>query len=315
MVDLVTPEHTRLIAAFGLQIALTISAGVLITPHSPTRRRLGLVLALLLLLPPLLLPREQAGLRFISMLFGVLGLGRSLDLARPSTALGPWARIWMLVALFDVRALARTRSRLDPRELGWWLGHALLLILGWIVVFELAPRGHGAARWALRWGAGTVVCYAFAEILQSTLMIAYRALGLSFPRVNERPILSRTLGEFWGQRWNRVVATWLHDYLFRPLARRRLPRAGVLAAFAGSTGLHFWVAWIPLGVVGGLWMGSFFVVHGVAVLAERAIGVARWPAAAQRGWTLAWFAISAPLFVEPMMQIFAAVAELFSIPT
>jgi hypothetical protein len=57
-----------------------------------------------------------------------------------------------------------------------------------------------------------------------------------------------------------------------PLARRRHATLGICAAFAGSTALHFWFAWVPLDLVGGSMMASFFVIHGAAMLLERQLG-------------------------------------------
>jgi alginate O-acetyltransferase complex protein AlgI len=143
------------------------------------------------------------------------------------------------------------------------------------------------------------------ETVHAAVLIIYRGFGLTFPRINDRPILSTTLAEFWGRRWNRAVSGWLHDNLFVPLARRRRPTLGICAAFAGSTALHFWFAWIPLDVFAGLLMASFFVVHGVGLLLERHIGVHHWGLGARRAWTAAWIAVPSPLFVEPALRLLA----------
>jgi hypothetical protein len=49
-------------------------------------------------------------------------------------------------------------------------------------------------------------------------------------------------------------------------------------------------------------MGAFFVIHGVVVVIEAKLGAARWPRAIGHVWTLGVFAITAPLFVEPLLQ-------------
>lgn len=237
--------------------------------------------------------------------FGVLALGRSLDLVRRSAGLSFWGRVWLLTALFDVREAKRARPRLDSREVGWLLLHAVAFALGWWVVFEYAD----ASAWALRWSCGVVVSYALVESVQSILLIVYAALGVDLPRVNDYPIVSTTLAEFWGRRWNRVVSGWLNENLFFPLARRRRVALGICAAFLGSTALHFWFAWVPLDLVGGAMMAGYFVVHAVGMLLERRLGVGRWSTGVRRIWTVAWVLLPSPLFIEPALLMLSGFAK------
>lgn len=190
------------------------------------------------------------------------------------------------------------------------LGHALLLALGWQGVFAWAPSFAGASYWLVRWGAGVVLCYGLVETIHSSLLLAHRALGVVVPRINDRPILSTTLVEFWGRRWNREVGAWLRNYAFMPLLRRARPRLAVAAAFVASAMLHLWVAAVPLGLRGGLTMASFFLVQALAFGLERRLGVRRWPTPLRRAWTVAALVGSSPLFVEPMLQILAPLAAL-----
>ncbi|PRP94782.1 MBOAT family protein [Enhygromyxa salina] len=268
-------------------------------------RYLGVGIAAIASVAPLLLPSGWIVGRTILAMLVTVSLGRALDLARRPAGLSFWGRVWMLTALFDVRALRRRSSRYDRAELAWFVGHLALVLVTWVAVFELAPGLRGVGRWALRWGVGLVLCYASIETVHALVLMIYRGFGLEFPRINDRPILSTTLSEFWGRRWNRAVSGWLHDNLFLPLARRRRATLGICAAFAASTALHFWFAWVPLDLVAGALMASFFVVHGAGLLLERHVGVARWGIGARRAWTAAWIAVPSPLFVEPALRLLA----------
>ncbi|HVI03721.1 MAG TPA: MBOAT family protein [Enhygromyxa sp.] len=269
-------------------------------------RRAAIAMAMVGLLAPLWFPAQWVLGRFVLTALGVLALGRTLDLVLRPTPLGFGVRLWLLIALFDVRRATRVVARIDVAEAKWLAIHAGVVGVAMFGVVALAPELDGIAGWLLRWGFGVCFCYAAVETVHSLLWLAYRLGGIAVPRINDAPIRSTTLAEFWGRRWNRVVAGWLRDYLFLPFARRRKSTLGVCAAFAGSTIIHFWIAWVPLDISMGLMMGSFFVVHGIALLLERRLAVERWPRSWQRGWTAAWLLLSSPLFVEPALRIYFA---------
>src|SRR5262245_38623851 len=50
--------------------------------------------------------------------------------------------------------------------------------------------------------------------------LVFRALGIPVEKLFVCPVAATTLGEFWGQRWNRIVSEMFRDVVFRPFARR-----------------------------------------------------------------------------------------------
>jgi hypothetical protein len=259
---------------------------------------------LLAVLAPLGFPHEWVITRFVFAAGGVLIWFRTLDLRLRSPPLPFWTRLWLLVGVFDVRRATRVKPGLDRGEARWLVVHAAATVGAGLVIVQVAPRFDGASHWLVRWSFGVVFCYAMVEAVHSTLVIGYRLVGVALPRINDFPIRSTSLAEFWGRRWNRVVAGWLRDYLFFPLARREHVTLGICAAFAGSTVIHFWIAWLPLDLAGALTMASFFVVQAAGSLLERRLGIDGWPPPRRRAWTVAWLLLSAPLFVEPALQIY-----------
>jgi hypothetical protein len=272
---------------------------------SSSAKRLAVIgVATIALLSPLWFPDRWVLARFVFTAAGVLVFGRGLDLALRPTRLSFGGRLWLLTALFDVRRAERGAAAVDRDEVRWLLVHTLISTVTALAILRLVPGLEGPARWLLRWSFGVGFCYAVVEALHSLLLIGYRLGGIRLPRINDFPIRSTTLAEFWGRRWNRVVAGWLRDYLFFPLARQRRMTLGICGAFAGSTLLHFWLAWVPLDVEAGLLMASFFVVQAGLLLLERRLAVAMWPRARQRRWTITWLLLSSPLFVEPALRIY-----------
>jgi len=126
--------------------------------------------------------------------------------------------------------------------------------------------------------------------------------GYDIGTLHDAPIRARTVGEFWGRRWNRAVHGMLHDVAFRPVAKRFGATAGVMSAFVASAVLHFVPVIVAYDARWAIAMGAFFVAHGALVVAETKLHVARWPRALGHAWTLGWFAITLPLFVEPLLR-------------
>lgn len=291
-------------AGFGWWAAAVLACAALTGTSSRVGRFGALAAAMIALISPLSLPSAWVLPRLVLTGAGVLALGRTLDLILRPTQLSFGRRLWLLTALFDVRRASRVTPSFDRREARWLTLHAIVIVITTLAITRLAPQLEGPARWLVRWSFGAGFCYALVEALHSILLIGYGLGGVALPRINDFPIRSLTLAEFWGRRWNRVVAGWLRDYLFFPLARRKQATLGICAAFAGSTVLHFWIAWVPLDRAGGLMMASFFVVHGALMLVERRLDVEAWPRERRRRWTIAWLLLSSPLFVEPALRIY-----------
>jgi hypothetical protein len=49
--------------------------------------------------------------------------------------------------------------------------------------------------------------------------------------------------------------------------------------------------------------GSFFLAQPVFIATERRLRIRKWPSAVRRAWTLTALGVSAPLIIEPMLQI------------
>lgn len=76
------------------------------------------------------------------------------------------------------------------------------------------------------------------------------------------------MSEFWGRRWNTAFRDLAHRFLFRPLATRFGPRAGVAAGFVFSGIVHDMVISLP---AGGGYGGPtlYFTVQAFGLATER----------------------------------------------
>ncbi|CAF2884456.1 unnamed protein product [Rotaria sp. Silwood2] len=87
---------------------------------------------------------------------------------------------------------------------------------------------------------------------------------------NNVPILSRSIREFWGSRYNRVVGSVLRESIFEPLRRSFSfsPPSAAIASFVVSGLLHAHVSIAIFGVSSPLPAFTFFLLQGIACCAE-----------------------------------------------
>ena len=291
-------------AIAALEAAVAVSAALLAAGGGRPRRALALALAAAALGVGLLAPADAPVLRAALALTGLLCFGRVIDLLRDGR---PWTaahRLWLVTAIVDTRRATRAPAALDPRLAGAALGYTALAAAGFWLALTEAERHDGSARLALRWAGGAVFAYAAIDAASAALVALYRALGIVVPAFHRAPILSRSVQEFWGERWNLAVGEWLNRHCFLPLARRRRPLLGVALAFLTSAAIHFWFVFVPLGAALAGVISAFFLLQAALVVLERVIQVRRWPPVLAHAWTVFAVLGPSPLFVEPILRIF-----------
>jgi hypothetical protein len=177
-----------------------------------------------------------------------------------------------LVAWPGLDAKAFLDPRLLPRDRrptsGEWAFAAGKLALGvaltWSVV-RLVPADLPLLRgWVGM--AGLIFVLHFGSF--HLLSCAWRAAGVDARPLMNWPVLSEGVSEFWGRRWNTAFRDLAHRFLFRPLADRLGPRAGLAAGFLFSGLVHDLVISVPAGAGYGL-PTLYFVIQGVGILVER----------------------------------------------
>ena len=174
-----------------------------------------------------------------------------------------------------------------------------------VVVASLraAPRGVDALSWCVREACAIALVYSISEVAYASLTLIYRAIGLDPPVFHRNPALSRSVREFWGRRWNRIVGAWLDSKLHRPWARKRKLGIGMALAFFVSALVHVYVTHPALGIGWALVVGAFFLVQGLLALLEGPLGVARWPRLYAHAWTVTVMVTTAPMICEAFLRI------------
>lgn len=132
--------------------------------------------------------------------------------------------------------------------------------------------------------------------LFALIAFVWQSAGVNAKPVMRSPMFATSLAEFWGARWNTAFNVLAHDLAFRPLVRKFGVARATLAVFLISGLIHDLVISLPARAGFGLPTG-YFLVQGVAVLAERSVlGRRLGLSNGYRGWLFTMFCAGAPAF-------------------
>ncbi len=166
---------------------------------------------------------------------------------------------------------------------------ALYMAIGALLLWGVVPAcGHDHVA-ALLGAVGLALLLHFG--VARLVSIYWRARGHDARPLFDRPFAARSLGEFWGRRWNRAFSDAAQRWIFRPLAPRVGVRWASAAVFVASGLGHD----LLLSVPAGGWIGSctvYFVLQWCGLVLERAWRRTRW-------LTLAFVILPAPLLFHP----------------
>jgi hypothetical protein len=251
------------------------------------------------------LPREHTLLRALWALFAFAGMMRVTDLAVTVRQRWPaWRRMVHVLSVFDTRRMTNVPPAFDAKGWGVSLGW-LLLAWGMYLALGAVPRPssvHDVSLWGERWLLALVLVYALSAGAYDLAQATFLSLGWRTVPLHIAPALARSVQEFWGERWNRTVSTWLGEVCFRPLARRRMPWVGAWLAFFLSALLHAYLTWVSVGWALALVMLSYFLLQALLIVVEQRLGVRRWSRAMGHVWTVSWMVLLSPMFTEPLAQ-------------
>jgi alginate O-acetyltransferase complex protein AlgI len=201
-----------------------------------------------------------------------------------------------------------------------WLSAAAKSGLGLALFF-------GLARWLQSWDADPYVIgwVGMVAVLLSVhfglfhlLSCGWRHAGVAAVPLMNWPLVSVSVADFWGKRWNLAFRDLTHRFLFRPLTRQVGPRFALGAGFVFSGLVHDLAISLPAhGGYGG--PSLFFIISGVAIFLERApLGRRLGLGVGWRGWLFTLAILLGPVyllvqavFVEgvmvPFMQAMGAI--------
>jgi alginate O-acetyltransferase complex protein AlgI len=157
------------------------------------------------------------------------------------------------------------RQQTQPRA---WLAAFAKMLFGAALIWACARffvvNQQLLAGWIGMTGLVFMLHFGFFHVQE----LIWRRAGIAVGPIMRAPILSQSLAEFWGQRWNLAFSQLAHDFGFMPL-RRRLGIAGAtITVFAGSGLIHELVISVP--ARGGYGLPTiYFLIQGLGVVFER----------------------------------------------
>lgn len=180
-------------------------------------------------------------------------------------------------------------------------------------VYDFGDKIHPIVLWMIYFFH---IYFMLELILVAVAAIARLFLGIELePQFNE-PLLSSSLQDFWGKRWNLMVTRILRPTVYEPvldLSTRLVGRDGasllaVLSTFVVSAAMHELIFYYLGRMRPSFEVSAFFLLHGaclcVEIVAKRAIGGAWKPPRVVSGAATFGFVVATGfwLFLPPMLR-------------
>jgi hypothetical protein len=266
--------------------------------RSPTGARIAVLLSGLAMCVPCFVEAKPLERALLTCLMGLPVAFAAVTIPRPAMP-RLRERVAFLTAQFG--NVTKTRRRFAAAAYLQMVFSTAVFVLAMMVTKAVPAHG---GWFTLRWLAGGIVLLAGGEIITGCQNFWASATGVAGPCLFRSPWLASSVGEFWSARWNIPTSRLFHDNCFILLARRNVWLA-ITATFFVSGILHLALAYVAtLNGNLSLLFGLFFMVQPVLMATERAMAIRRWPRIAAHIWTLGALYVTAPLLVEPCIQVF-----------
>jgi hypothetical protein len=196
----------------------------------------------------------------------------------------------------DAETFLDPGKRVDQPPARVWIFASLKTLLGVVLLWEFARRVPADQMLLCGWIGllGLIFLLHFGSF--HLIALFWQSVGIDAEPIMSNPAASKSLSEFWGERWNLGFRQLAHDFIFSPLHKRIGPGAAGLLVFVVSGLIHDLVISLPARGGYGLPTG-YFIVQGLGVMFERSsagrkLGIR----AGLRGWAFALVVTAAPAF-------------------
>jgi hypothetical protein len=173
----------------------------------------------------------------------------------------------------DAQTFLDSRQAVPSPQLREWLWAAAKTSFGILLLWVIARRVpvtqaliHGPLVQGWIGLFGLIFLLHFGSF--HLIALFWQACGVAAQPIMSKPILSKTLSEFWGKRWNLGFRQLAYDLIFRPLHKRIGVAAASLLVFLASGVIHDLVISLPARGGYGL-PTAYFIFQGLGVTLER----------------------------------------------
>lgn len=168
----------------------------------------------------------------------------------------------------DASAFLDSRRRVPAPQFREWLWAILKTFMGAALLWQIArrvPEPHTLVRgWIGLFGLIFLLHFGSFHLIA----LVWQTLGIDAAAIMSKPILSKTLSEFWGKRWNLGFRQLAYDLIFQPLHRKTGVAVASLLVFLASGLVHDLVISLPARGGYGL-PTAYFILQGLGVTLER----------------------------------------------
>jgi hypothetical protein len=141
---------------------------------------------------------------------------------------------------------------------------ALGIVLLWVIARRIPAEQSLLRGWIGLFGLIFLLHFGSFHLVA----LFWQTNGINAAPIMSSPILSKTLSEFWGKRWNLGFRQLAHEFIFKPLQKHTGASLAGLLVFVASGLIHDLVISVP--ARGGYGLPTvYFVVQGLGVMFER----------------------------------------------
>jgi alginate O-acetyltransferase complex protein AlgI len=168
----------------------------------------------------------------------------------------------------DAETFLNSRNVVPSPQFKEWLWAAVKTLFGILLLWTIARRIPQTQALLRGWVGlfGLIFLLHFGGF--HLIALFWQACGIAAQPIMSKPILSKTLSEFWGKRWNLGFRQLAYDLIFRPLHKHIGVAAASLLVFLASGVIHDLVISLPARGGYGL-PTAYFILQGLGVTLER----------------------------------------------
>lgn len=179
-----------------------------------------------------------------------------------------WRSVAYLLAWpgMDAEAFLDLRQTASSPPLNEWLWASVKTVFGAVLIWVVVRAVPAALTrgWVALFGLILLLHFGSFHLIA----LFWQRMGIAAQPIMAKPILSKTLSEFWGKRWNLGFRQLAYDLIFRPLHKRIGIASASLLVFLASGLIHDLVISLPARGGYGL-PTAYFILQGLGVTLER----------------------------------------------
>jgi hypothetical protein len=168
----------------------------------------------------------------------------------------------------DAESFLNASRHPEQPRLQEWLWAATKTLAGVLLLWAIARRIPAKQSLLRGWIGllGLILLLHFGSF--HLIALFWRSMGIDAEPIMAKPILSKTLAEFWGKRWNLGFRQLAHEFIFQPLQKRTGATTAGLFVFLASGLIHDVVISVPARGGYGL-PTAYFMLQGVGIIFVR----------------------------------------------